>query len=78
MWGKRPTVKPGDKTLRCKIIIAPSRSPAYVCQRKAKRYACEKWGSFLGVIDCCSRHKELHEKQGMTMRLVYRRKKVKA
>jgi hypothetical protein len=81
VWGRCPKVRPEDKTLQCKIVVARGygrRGWSYICGRKAKRYACEKNGYNLGLIDCCVNHKALHEKQGIVMRWIDRRKKVKA
>jgi hypothetical protein len=77
MWGKRP--KPGGKGLRCNIVVVGlARGSSYKCDRPAKRYACEKRGFDLGIIDCCKNHAAKHEKQGITMKLIDRRRKVQA
>jgi hypothetical protein len=72
LWSSRK--KLGAKGLRCKIVICPHAAPSFVCNRPARRYACEKRGFDLGVIDCCSGHAKVHEKQGITMKLIDRRK----
>lgn len=67
--------------LRCKIVVARGysrRAWSQICGRKAKRYACQKNGYDLGFIDCCEQHKALREKQGIAMRWIDRRKRVKA
>lgn len=73
MFGKRP--KPGGKGLRCKVLIAPSGKPSYMCDRPARRYACVKRSYDLGTIDFCLNHHALHVKQGIDMVLIDRRKK---
>lgn len=74
MWSKRP--KPGGKGVRCKIVVAGiARGYSHECDRPARRYACEKNGFDLGIIDCCKNHRAMHEKQGITMNLMDRRKR---
>jgi hypothetical protein len=75
MWTKRP--KPGGKGLRCKIIIA-RRLGSILCDRPARRYLCSKNGYDLGAIDCRTNHCAAHERQGITMTLVDRRRKAAA
>jgi hypothetical protein len=74
LWSKRPTPKEGDRKLRCKVLIA-TKGNTGECLRPARRYACEKECFDLGIIDCCKNHARLHEKQGITMKLIDRRKK---
>ena len=74
MWSKRP--KPGGKGLRCKIIVQGlARGYSHECSRPARRYQCEKNGFDLGLIDCCINHCAVHERQGITMILIDRRKR---
>lgn len=72
MWGKRKEVKAGDKKLRCKVQVTYNKG-FIACDRPAKRYACEKRGYDLGVIECCINHARLHEKQGISMNVIDRR-----
>jgi hypothetical protein len=72
MWGKRP--KPGGKGLRCQILVARGKATVS-CERPARRYICEKRSFYLGTVDVCTGHKAAHERQGITMTRMDRRKK---
>lgn len=75
MWGKRP--KPNGKGLRCRVALSFGKNKLIcLCDRPARRYACEKNGYDLGASDVCKNHKAMYERQGMTMTLIDRRKKM--
>jgi hypothetical protein len=74
MWTKRPKVRPGDKKLRCKIIVC-ARGGSFTCDRPARTYISAKYGLDLGLVTCCINHVRIHEKQGIKMLAVDRRRR---
>jgi hypothetical protein len=70
MWGKRP--KPGGKGLRCKVFMVGRRE---YCDRPARLYSREKNGLDCGNATLCINHVRLHEREGIAVKLIDRRKR---
>ena len=66
MWSKRPKVSPGDRKLRCEVLVKRD-GISVKCQRPARTYACEKTGFALGLSNCCIAHARRFERLGFTL-----------